>query len=218
MNELTDRALKSKGKSSSIIYKRAAEIIELAANDRDILVDIGCGSANFKDLIGNQVKRYIGVDAICYSDFSGGTEFIKCNLDRESVQLPDNLADIVCAIEVIEHVENPRALVREMFRLAKPQGIVLVSTPNNINLLNKLSFVMKNQFNSFQEKPGLYPAHITALLEIDLKRIFTEAGLGNINIFYSDCGRIPISSWHWPRFLKGSLFSDNIFCCGTKLR
>ncbi len=83
---------------------------------------------------------------------------------------------------------------------------------------SKLTLVLKNQFSAFQEAPGLYPAHIRALLEIDLIRIAKECGLSDINTDYSNQGRIPFTPWHWPTKLgfRGRTFSDNICLLGRK--
>jgi hypothetical protein len=95
---------------------------------------------------------------------------------------------------------------------------VIVTTPNQLSLLSKLTLVLKNQFNAFQEAPGLYPAHITALLEIDLIRIFTECGLTNIKTDFTNQGRLPFTPWHWPTRcgFQGRAFSDNVLCLGLK--
>ena len=87
-----------------------------------------------------------------------------------------------------------------------------------ISSVEPLTFVLKDQFNAFQEAPGLYPAHITALLEVDLIRIFTESDLTDIQINYSNVGRMPFTPWHWPKSfgLGDRAFSDNILCIGQK--
>jgi hypothetical protein len=87
---------------------------------------------------------------------------------------------------------------------------VVVTTPNQLSLLSKLTLVVKNQFNAFTERPGSYPAHITALLEVDLVRIARECGLVEVGIRYTDSGRIPGTARHWPRPLGGRAFSDNV--------
>ena len=130
-------------------------------------------AAGYGLYISDRVDCYLGVDVVRYDGLPEGIEFIPFDLDSGKVSLADGSADLVCAVEVIEHLENPRAFVRELVRLAKPGGFVIVTTPNQLSLLSKLTFILKNQFNAFQEAPGLYPAHITALLEIDLIRIFT---------------------------------------------
>jgi 2-polyprenyl-6-hydroxyphenyl methylase / 3-demethylubiquinone-9 3-methyltransferase len=48
--------------------------------------------------------------------------------------------DIVCALEVIEHVSDPRVFLRDCVRLAKPNGgLVFVSTINRTPLANLLA-------------------------------------------------------------------------------
>jgi hypothetical protein len=94
----------------------------------------------------------------------------------------------------------------------------VVTTPNQLSLLSKLTLVLKNQFNAFQEAPGLYPAHLTALLEVDLLRIARECGLADPTIRHTDSGRIPFTPWHWPRGFRGRAFSDNVLLAALKQR
>jgi len=78
------------------------------------------------------------------------------------IPLTDSSADVVSAIEVIEHLENPRAFMWKLVRLTKPEGWVIVTTPNQLSLL---TLFVKHRFLAFQDVD--YPAHLTALLEID---------------------------------------------------
>jgi len=211
-------ARQSLGSSNDAIYQMVARMLAQTPSSNDLLIDIGCGNGKLKPFISDYINRYIGLDAVRYPDFPEKTEFIPLDLNTGTIPLSDAFADIICAVEVIEHLENPRAFIRETVRLTKPGGLVIVTTPNQLSLLSKLTLILKNEFNAFQEAPGLYPAHITALLEIDLVRIFTESGLTNIKIDYSNCGRLPFTPWHWPKNLgfRGQAFSDNILCLGQK--
>ena len=173
VGNVENRAKQSLGASGDHIYQMVARIIAQRHSQGGVLVDVGCGQGKLYSLVNNGFNRYLGVDAVRYDDLPTQIEFIPFDLDIGKVPLPEQVADVVCAVEVIEHLENPRALMRELVRLTKPGGLVIVTTPNNLSLLSKLTLILKNQFNAFQEAPGLYPAHITALLEIDLIRIFT---------------------------------------------
>ena len=217
VSNVAERAKQSLGGSSDPVYQMVNRAIS-QLNSGGVLVDVGCGSGRLWSFIGDRVDRYLGVDVIRYDGLPEAIEFIPFDLDSGKVSLADGSADLVCAVEVIEHLENPRAFVRELVRLVKPDGFVIVTTPNQLSLLSKLTLILKNQFNAFQEAPGLYPAHITALLEIDLIRIFTESGLTNIQINYSNVSRIPFTPWYWPKSLGlgDRSFSDNILCMGLK--
>ena len=118
---------------------------------------------------------------------------------------------MTAAVEVIEHLENPRAFVRELVRVTKPGGWVVVTTPNQLSLLSLLTLLVKGQFSAFQATD--YPAHRTALLEIDLRRIAAESGLEQIEVAYTGWGRIPLSARHYPAGLAAlspRRFSDNL--------
>lgn len=214
--DVETRARQSHGASSDAIYEMVARAIAQRHRGQGVLVDVGCGAGKLRPFVCDLVERYIGVDAVRYEDFPSETEFIRFDLDSGKIPLADGFADVVCAVETIEHLENPRAFVRELVRLTKPGGLVIVTTPNQLSLLSKLTLVLKNQFNAFQDAPGLYPAHITALLEIDMIRIFTECGLTDIATDFSNQGRMPFTPWHWPKSFGSRAFSDNILCMGRK--
>jgi 2-polyprenyl-3-methyl-5-hydroxy-6-metoxy-1,4-benzoquinol methylase len=211
----TDRALASQGQSNEAIYSSVAKSIDSRAGK---VVDVGCGQGGFQRYLDLTDREYIGVDIVRYPEFPDAGKFIQSDLDRCEIKLPDNYAEVVCSIETIEHLENPRAFMRELHRITAPGGIIIVTTPNQLSLLSKLTLVFKNQFNAFQETPGCYPAHITALLEIDLIRIAAECQLADIEIHYTNHGRIPGGDKPWPNSLgfNGRLFSDNVIVTAKK--
>lgn len=213
LNVKTDRALASQGQSNQAIYLSVAKLIGAEAGK---VVDVGCGQGSFGRYLTD--REYIGVDIVHYPEFPDDGRFIQSDLDRCEIRLPDNYAEVVCSIETIEHLENPRALMRELQRITAPGGTIIVTTPNQLSLLSKLTLVFKNQFNAFQATPGCYPAHITALLEIDLIRIAAECQLTDIQIHYTNYGRIPGGEKPWPNGLgfKGRLFSDNAILVAKK--
>lgn len=205
-----ERARASHGTSGEAIYRLVARTIRDRHAGGGTLVDVGCGTGALWDFARDRFDRYAGVDVVRYEGFPADGAFHEVDLETGRVPLPDGSADVVVAVEAIEHVENPRAFVRELARLARPGGLVVVTTPNQLSLLSKLTLVLRNQFNAFQEAPGLYPAHLTALLEVDLLRIARESGLADPATRFTDSGRVPFSPWHWPRGFRGRAFSDNV--------
>lgn len=202
------RALESKGLSADPIYRLAARV--LAERPGGALLDVGCGTGNLWSYVPGGFDRYIGADVVRYDGFPESGEFYRVDMDTGRIPLDDESVETVIAVETIEHVENPRGFLRELTRLVRPGGRVIVTTPNQRSALSLLTLHVKGHFQAFAERPGLYPAHITALLEIDLRRIAKECGLVDARIRYTDSGRIPGVSYHWPRPLGGRLFSDNL--------
>jgi hypothetical protein len=118
---------------------------------------------------------------------------------------------------VIEHLENPRAFMRELARITRPGGWIAVTTPNQLSALSLLTLIAKGRFSAFQERD--YPAHRTALLEIDLRRIAGECGLEQVEVAYSCHGRLPLSSWHYPEAFAAAAprwMSDNLALIGRR--
>jgi len=183
-----------------------------------VLVDVGCGSAGLWKYVSLLFSHYVGIDAVQYDGFPVGETFCRANLNTERVELPDCTGDTVAAVETIEHLENPRALARELVRLTKPGGWIIITTPNQLSIASLACLCLRKQFQHFQDGSGRYPTHVTALLEIDLIRIAWENSLNDIAVEYSNNGCIPLTTWHWPAFrlCRGPLFSDNLMLIARK--
>jgi hypothetical protein len=79
--------------------------------------------------------------------------------------------------------------MRKLVRLVVPGGWIVVATPNQLSLFSLATLVIKHRFQAFQDIH--YPTHLTALLEIDLRRMAAECDLENVAVEYSGSGRIP---------------------------
>lgn len=218
IRDVETRARQSLGISHAAIYRMVAGVLKRRKKGGGVLIDVGCGWGQLRPYLGELFDSYIGLDAVRYHDYPADAEFHLVDLDRGRVPLPDAFADVVAAVETIEHLENPRSFVRELVRLTKPGGLVIVTTPNQLSLLSLLTLIVKKRFAAFQDVH--YPAHLTALLEVDLKRIAAECGLSDVQITYSMQGRLVLTPWHYPRFfsrLFPRALSDNFLLAGVKL-
>ena len=212
-----DRAYRSGGTSETAIYEMVVEALENLGIATGRLLDVGCGSGNLYPFVRDRLSSYVGVDLLRYDGFPPGADWVGANLDQLPLPLPSGFADVVVAVETIEHLENPHAFMRELARLTKSGGSVIVTTPNQLSLLSKATILLKNRFSAFQDVH--YPAHITALLEIDLIRIGSACGLLDLSISYSNSGRIVLTRRHYPRAASRRwprALSDAICLRGTK--
>src|SRR5882724_8221042 len=69
-----------------------------------------------------------------------GGDFVKANLDG-SLPWPDQTFDAVISTEGIEHLENHYSFLREVNRILKPGGILVLTTPNITALRSRVRFL-----------------------------------------------------------------------------
>jgi 2-polyprenyl-3-methyl-5-hydroxy-6-metoxy-1,4-benzoquinol methylase len=181
------------------------------------VVDVGCGAGDLYPVVRSRFSQYIGVDVVRYEGFPEEARFCRFDLDSGQIPLSEGSADAVVAVEVIEHLENPREFARQIVRLVKPGGWVIITTPNQLSVLSLLTLVVKHRFQAFQDVH--YPTHLTALLEVDLRRIGAECGLEQMQIEYSLEARLPLTPYHYPNVLS-RLFpralSENVLLIGRR--
>ncbi len=204
------RAARSLGRSSEVLYARARQIL-LACGVRGRVADVGCGHGALRAALDGIADEYIGVDALRFDGFPPDAAFVEADLDRDPLPIADRSIDAAVALETIEHLENPRRFMRELTRITRPGGAVLLSTPNQVSALSLATLVARGEFNAFQDAD--YPAHLTALLPCDLLRLARECGLEGIEIAWSHHGRIPMTARHFPGWLSRRFpraLSDNV--------
>ena len=113
-------------------------------------LDIGSGTGN---LIRRIRKEYKLVSSACdYTDQFMELDGINVDVvDLNHGQLPysDASFDLVTFTEVAEHLENYRAIVREVYRILKPGGVVVITTPNVLNMKSRMRFLTTGFWSMF---------------------------------------------------------------------
>jgi 2-polyprenyl-3-methyl-5-hydroxy-6-metoxy-1,4-benzoquinol methylase len=210
----------SGGFSNDTIYAA----IERVINEKDlrgVALDYGAGVGNLSRrlLALNRFESITGADLMgCPADLVDRICWVRQDLSQ-CLPNPDAAFDIVIAAETIEHLENPRFTMREIFRVLRGGGWAIITTPNNESLRGLLALLFRGHYVAFSD--SCYPAHITALLRQDLRRIFREAGFCEPEFYFNDQGGIPgMPSLTWQTFslglLRGLRFSDNIVVVAQK--
>ena len=214
---LDARARATLGSSDDAICQMVASALDARGVAGGCLVDVGCGRGDLRRTLGSRFSRYVGLDAVRYEALPEDVEFRAVDLDAARWPAEDLRADVVAAVETVEHLENPWAFLRALGRIVRPGGWVAVTTPNQLSFLSLLALVAKRRFAAFDD--AMYPMHRTALLPSDLVRAARAAGLEAIDVVYSGRGRVPLSGAHYPRAIAAvspRLFSDNVLVIGRR--
>jgi len=90
------------------------------------LLDIGCGTKQYKDILAPIVSEHVGVD---YSETLHGIENADIVATAYDIPVDDGSYDSVLCTEVIEHLEEPEKAFEEIIRVLKPGGYALVTNP-----------------------------------------------------------------------------------------
>jgi 2-polyprenyl-3-methyl-5-hydroxy-6-metoxy-1,4-benzoquinol methylase len=98
-------------------------VLDIGAGDGTLLDAFRSSGVRAPNLCGLDIEPQ-AVDRLRNRGFQGVTGRI------EEVDLLPSQFDVVTMIQVIEHVANPRKVVRSVHRILRPDGVFLLETPN----------------------------------------------------------------------------------------
>ena len=99
------------------------------------VLDVGCGDGTAAGLAAqhNPGHRMIGLDWSASSLRQArrlGLTVVRAGVDAPGLPVRSESADVVIMSELIEHLVDPDSALDELFRVLKPGGSLLLSTPN----------------------------------------------------------------------------------------
>ncbi|MBN2042170.1 MAG: class I SAM-dependent methyltransferase [Candidatus Aenigmarchaeota archaeon] len=169
------------GKKSTKYYKiqkKKIEIImkmfETHRNGR--ILDVGCGDGLISSMLAKRTgaKAY-GLDISKNSIEKAktrGVEAAAVNIDRDGIPLPENYFDGVLCGDIIEHIYDTEGLIENVRKVLKPNGYVVISTPNIASWYNRFFLMM-----------GLMPTWIESSSKTFTGNPFIKEGVGHIHAF-----------------------------------
>ena len=164
--------------------QRRLEMIRKAAGDRihGHILENGCGIGMYVEQLSKLGGKVIGLEYDFERAAQAGMNSPHIlNAAGESLPLPTSMFDLILSHEVIEHVHNDRAAIREMIRVLKPGGRTVIFCPNRgypfetHGIYWKGKYYFGNKFlvnylpRSLRDK--LAP-HVRVYSESDLQKLF----------------------------------------------
>ncbi len=102
--------------------------------DRDVL-DVASGEGFGSAYLAQTARSVVGVDiseeAIAHANKSYRADNLRFSAgDATKLAFPDASFDVVVSFETIEHLDDQQSFLKEIRRVLRPKGFLIVSTPN----------------------------------------------------------------------------------------
>lgn len=146
------------------LYKQATELNEnnllslLEKEPNHSLLDLGCDDGQLTLKLADKIgtSRIFGAEIVPESIASAqanGIEIKNCDLNL-NIDWPDNYFDVICANQVIEHLQDADNFFSEIYRVLKPKGYAVISTENASSWCNIFASLLGWQIFSLTNFSG----------------------------------------------------------------
>lgn len=130
------------------------KILQDKINSQATCLDYGAGRGNVKQMNFKDIARFVaGIDAekaVFENPFLHEAKLL--DLTNSIIPYADNTFDVVFSDNVIEHVENPGVVFKEIQRVLKPGGVFLAKTPNKRHYMPVIARIAPTWFHRFYNK------------------------------------------------------------------
>jgi methionine biosynthesis protein MetW len=143
--------LKEYAKGPVKLDKRMKKVLDFVSNYRGRVsefLDIGCGDGSFTLFLKEtlEAREAFGIEisyAGCESAKEKGIKAFCLDIEEvENFPFEDECFDFIHCGEILEHLFDTDHLLREVYRLLKPEGFCVISTPNLASWYNRLLLLL----------------------------------------------------------------------------
>jgi len=166
--------------SRSGSFEEALAIADPLARGRAL--DVPCGPGRMADALGRLGFRAFGAD-LDSEGYSGSAPFCTLDLNRPLPYADASFGFVYCG-DGIEHLESPFLLLRELARILGNDGVLVVVTPNYLNVERRLQFLLTGSLAKAPRRVANYydgapfdRGHINPLTLTRLAYMAENAGL-----------------------------------------
>lgn len=187
------------------------------------VLDIGCGNGITLSKIyrSSEIRYAFGIDPGLPGLIYAKQRFPEIEYIRGSAcNLPfaDNQFDLIYMIDVIEHLDEPRQAIKEVYRVCKIGSHIFIQTPNYpVKRIYDLWHFIRRSRATWRDDP----THVTRLNAWNVVKMVRDAGfcieeVVARNVPFRIDKRITISTWNVRKSLLGKLLGQKVIVVASK--
>lgn len=157
------------------LHEQAIDLVQKYVSNGALVLDLGAGAGAFSTRLVHLGYSVVASDIDPAKWIPNDIPFIRLNIDAGIYASLQRQFDAACCLEVIEHVENPWNLLREMRKTIRPGGHLILSTPNITSFFSRLVFLRTGLFHQFSDADLSY-GHINPVSAFELQNIANQTG------------------------------------------
>lgn len=146
-------------------------------------LDVGCGGGLLAEPLGRLGARVTGIDAapglIEVARAHAGARGLEIDYRATTLEQVEGQFDLITAMEVIEHVAEPREFVRAIARRLAPGGLAILSTPNATNWSRLMMITLGEGLGQIPHGTHDFDKFIAP---DRMKQLLSDAGLSCIDV------------------------------------
>ncbi len=153
----------------------------LESEPRGVLLDAPAGEGHLAEELARRGFTVHAVELNMDQVRGKLAQYQSADLNRD-LPFSGSFFDYITCVESIEHLEHPHHLVRELYRLLKPGGKLIITTPNVMNLESRLQILLlgwPKHFEHWVYRPPGAPTlnfHINPISYLELQKILRDTG------------------------------------------
>jgi 2-polyprenyl-3-methyl-5-hydroxy-6-metoxy-1,4-benzoquinol methylase len=175
---IIDKHYNKKALKYGISKQRLNNILKLIKNiHHQRILDIGCATGYLGNILKKNNNYVVGFD-ISKSAIKNAKKILhkayQLNIETDKFPYLEKF-DLIILSEVIEHLFQPQLTLKRIIKLLKPNGLLLITTPNFLYWGNRILFLKGNFSYSNQ---GIFDeSHLHFFTDKSLKKIMIQNNL-----------------------------------------
>lgn len=147
---------------------------------RDVL-ELGCGIGTNLQVFAptNRIRGVEGLESAAREAERRGIPTLRADLEQ-SLPLADASADWILCIDVLEHLANAHACLREAVRVLRPNGRIVINVPNHFDWRGRMRIARGSGIDSqryFPDSPAYDYPHLRFFRHADARAMAESCGL-----------------------------------------